>query len=81
MVLIALLGAMAWVAVVVVQAIVVGLLMVVGLAVWAVIAVYGVTFTGLCLLLGPEHTAAAFFGALVVGTVVVRVVWARLQSS
>lgn len=78
-VLLALVAGIVWIAVLLIQFIALMSLIAIGLAIWAVIAMYGLSFLGLYFILGPEQIGWAIFGAMGLGTVLLKTTTRRLK--
>jgi len=71
-VLLAFVAGVVWIVFMILQFFALLSLVAIGLAIWAVIAMYGLSFLGLYFILGPEQIGWAIFGAMLIGTVLLK---------
>lgn len=71
-VLLAFVAGVVWIVFMILQFFALLSLVAIGLAIWAVIAMYGLSFLGLYFILGPEQIGWGIFGAMGLGTVLLK---------
>jgi len=71
-ILLALVAGVLWIVVLILQFIALLSLITIGLAIWAVIAMYGLSFLGLYFILGEANIGWAIFGAMLLGTALLK---------
>lgn len=79
-VLLAFVAGVVWIVFLILQFFALLTLVAIGLAIWAVIAMYGLSFLGLYFILGPEQIGWAIFGAMGLGTVLLKTTVRHLKQ-